>query len=107
MQEYLQRSRFGEVMDALGGRILLFFLCLGWFILLWGLRLSALAAGISLFVLFMLIEKKTRDARLARREKSCACAWEASFFWKSCSWSRLPGRILNPPPFFPPLIPLH
>ena len=69
MQEYLQRSRFGEAMDALGSRILLFFLCLGWFILLWGLRLPALTAGVSLFVLFMLIEKKTRDARLARREK--------------------------------------
>ena len=69
MQEYLQRSRFGEAMDALGGRVLLFFLCMGWFIGLWGLCLPALTAGLALFVLFMLIEKKTRDARLARREK--------------------------------------
>ena len=69
MQEYLQRSRFGEAMDALGSRILLFFLCMGWFLFLWGFRLPSLTAGLALFGLLMLMEKKSRDARLARREK--------------------------------------
>ena len=69
MQEYLQRARLGEVMDALGFRTLALLVCLGWFIFLWGVRLPALCAGLSLFMLVMLLEKKTRDARLLRREK--------------------------------------
>ncbi|MBE5782477.1 MAG: hypothetical protein E7329_04070 [Clostridiales bacterium] len=68
MQEYLQRSRLGEAMDALGFRFLALILSLGWFILLWGVRLPAIAAGLSLFCLIMLLERKTRDARLRRKE---------------------------------------
>ena len=69
MQEYLQHSRLGEAMDTLGFRILALALSMGWFILLWGLRLPALLAGAALFILVLLIEKKTRDGRLLRREK--------------------------------------
>ena len=68
MQEYLQRSRLGEAMDALGFRFLALTLSMGWFFLLWGVRLPAIAAGLSLFCLIMLIEHKTRDARLRRKE---------------------------------------
>lgn len=69
MQEYLQRTRLGEWLDRLGFRLLMLAGSLGWFILLWGLRLPALAAGIALFLLILLLEKKTRDGRLLRREK--------------------------------------
>lgn len=69
MQEYLQHTRLGEAMDALGFRLLALALSMGWFILLWGLRLPALLAGAALFILVLLIEKKTRDERLLRREK--------------------------------------
>lgn len=69
MQEYLQHSRLGGIMDGLGFRLLALALSLGWFILLWGLRLPALAAGAALYILILLIEKKTRDERVLRREK--------------------------------------
>lgn len=72
MQEYLQHTRLGEAMDALGFRLLALALSMGWFILLWGLRLPALLAGAALFILVLLIEKKTRDERLLRREKKIA-----------------------------------
>ena len=55
-------------MDALGFRFLALTLSMGWFFLLWGVRLPAIAAGLSLFCLIMLIEHKTRDARLRRKE---------------------------------------
>lgn len=69
MQEYLHRSRLGEALDALGLRALLLLISLGWFIALWGVRPSALTAGAALYGLLLMLYKKTRDGRLARREK--------------------------------------
>ena len=69
MQEYLHRSRLGEIMDTLGFHLLALALCLGWFIGLWGVRLSALTAGAALYILILLIRRKTREGRLLRREK--------------------------------------
>lgn len=69
MQEYLHRSRLGEALDALGLRALLLLISVGWFIALWGARLSALTAGAALYGLLLTLYKKTRDGRLARREK--------------------------------------
>jgi len=69
MQEYLQQSRIGGLADRIGIHFLVFILSMGWFIFLWGLCLPALAAGLALYCLFMMIIKKARDGRLIRREK--------------------------------------
>ena len=69
MQEYLQRSRLSSLMDGIGLHILVLSLCLIWFLLLWGLCLPSLLAGLSLYCLITLLIKKMRDGRLARKEK--------------------------------------
>ncbi|MBE5770002.1 MAG: hypothetical protein E7336_01370 [Clostridiales bacterium] len=69
MQEYLHKTRLSEKMDTLGFHLLALLLSLGFFLLLWGLRLSALSAGFSLYILILLLRRKTRDGRLIRKEK--------------------------------------
>ena len=68
MQEYLHRSPFSSLMDGVGFHIAALFLSLFWFALLWGVRLPVLPAGLSLYALAVLLRKKIRDDRLARKE---------------------------------------
>ena len=68
MQEYLRRGRFAAAMDDLGFHFLSLAFSLGWFVFLWGLRLPALTAGLSLHGLILLFRRKTRDDRLRRKE---------------------------------------
>lgn len=69
MQEYLRKSKIGTVLDGLGARFLVFLLCMGWFFLLWDVRLPAITAGAALFFMLLILERKTRDGRLKRREE--------------------------------------
>lgn len=69
MQEYLWKNAFREKADAAGFLLLSLFLCCGWFILLWGLRLQSLLAGLSLFGLFCLLRRQTHAGRLLLREQ--------------------------------------
>ena len=69
MQEYLEQSAVRQFMDAAGLRLLMLALCLGWFILLWGLSLPALTAGGALYLLWLTLHKKRRDGRMAQKEK--------------------------------------
>lgn len=69
MEQYLRRTKLGGLLDAAGRRALLLALSLGWFIALWGVRLQALTAGAALFVLLMILLRKTRAGRLKRREE--------------------------------------
>ena len=69
MQEYLQKTQLGVVMDEIGAVLAMAAGCALGFILLWGLRLTALAAAVAAFVLCMLLRAKTRDKRLQRRER--------------------------------------
>lgn len=69
MQEYLRRGRFAAAMDDLGFHFLALIFSLGWFSLLWGLRLPAVTAGLALYGLILLFRRKTRDDRLKRKEK--------------------------------------
>lgn len=69
MQEYLFKHPLREKMDTLGFYTLIIFLCCGWFLLLWGLRLQALLAGLGLAVLCLLLRHKTRAHRLMMKEK--------------------------------------
>ena len=50
MQEYLQKTQFGALMDEAGVYLLLLTVSLGGFTLLWGLRPMALLAGLALLV---------------------------------------------------------
>jgi len=69
MQEYLFKTRFGEKMDTMGFHLGMLALSMGFFLFLWGTRLSALLAGFSLYLMILLIRRKTRDDRLLRKEK--------------------------------------
>lgn len=69
MQEYLFKHPLRDRLDALGFHALMLFLCCGWFLLLWGLRLQSLLAGLGFYGLCLLVRHKTRDHRLARKEK--------------------------------------
>ena len=69
MQEYLRRTRLSGLMDGIGFHALTLTASLFWFILLWGLRFSAVTAGFALYFLMLLIRSKTRDSRVKRKEK--------------------------------------
>ena len=69
MQEYGVKTKFGEKMDALGFHLGTIVISIGFFLLLWGGRSSVLPAGFSLYLLVLLIRRKTRDDRLMRKEK--------------------------------------
>lgn len=68
MQEYLQKTQLGAVMDEIGAVLAMAAGCALGFILLWGLRLTALAGALAAFILGMILRAKTRDRRLLRRE---------------------------------------
>ena len=69
MQEYLQKTQFGALMDEAGVYLLLLTASLGGFTLLWGLRPMALLAGLAAFTLMVLLRTRTREKRLLRREE--------------------------------------
>lgn len=69
MQEYLTRTHLSEKMDHLGGTLLLLAGSLTCFVLLWGLRLSALLAGGALGVMLIVLRERGRGQRVHRREK--------------------------------------
>lgn len=69
MQEYLTRTRLGAAMDHIGGTAILLIGSLLLFALLWGVRISALLAGMALFVLCLILRESTRKKRLMQREK--------------------------------------
>lgn len=69
MQEYLQKTQFGALMDEAGVYLLLLTVSLGSFTLLWGLRPMALLAGLAAFTLMVLLRARTREKRLLRREE--------------------------------------
>ena len=69
MQEYLQKTQFGALMDEIGVYLLLLAASLGGFLLLWGLRPMAILAGLSAFTLTVLLRARTREKRLLRREE--------------------------------------
>ena len=70
MEQYLGRNRLSETVDTLGMAILLYLLAAGWFVWLWGLRLSALVAGGGLGTLFWLARNEWRKRHVHRREKA-------------------------------------
>lgn len=69
MQQYLLKNSFREKLDAIGYHLLIFLLCWGWFLLLWGLRMQALIAGTGLYGLCLMLRSKTRAHRLAQKEQ--------------------------------------
>lgn len=69
MQEYLHKSRFSGIVDTIGLHGLMLLLALGWFLLLWGLCLPSLLAGLALYLMGALFLRKARDGRLIRKER--------------------------------------
>ena len=63
------RTRLGAAMDHIGGTAVLLLGSLLLFMLLWGVRISALLAGLALFVLCLILRERTRKKRLIQREK--------------------------------------
>ena len=70
MQEYLQKSRLSGVLDEIGFHILSLLACFLWFFVQWGVRLPAVSAGAAMYGLTLLLRKKIRDGRVARREEA-------------------------------------
>lgn len=73
MEQYLRRNRLSEALDALGMAALLYALCTGWFIWLWGLTLPALLSGAALGTLFWLVRCQWRKRSVHRRERALRC----------------------------------
>lgn len=69
MQEYLTRTRLSEKMDHLGGTVLILICSVLLFVLLWGMRVSALTAGGALGALLLALRERGRRQRVHRREK--------------------------------------
>jgi hypothetical protein len=74
MQEYLHHSRLGSILDGFGFHFLALAFSFLWFLLLWGLRPASVFAGFSLYLMILLLRRKARDDRLARREKQMRAA---------------------------------
>ena len=74
MQEYLHRSRLGSILDGIGFHFLALGVSFLWFLLLWGLRLSSVFAGLALYGMILLLRRKARDDQLIRREKQMRAA---------------------------------
>ena len=68
MQDYLQRTRLAGRMDEAGSTLALLTGSVVFFLLLWGVRITAVLAGIAAFALLMLLRARTRDRRLQNRE---------------------------------------
>ena len=68
MQEYLTRTQLGAAMDYLGSSVVLLLGSVAGFVMLWGLRLSSLLAGLALGVMLLTLRVRTRKNRLHRRE---------------------------------------
>lgn len=68
MQEYLQKTPLGTVMDEIGTTTALLALSLLFYVLLWGLNAASISAGLATFTLWMILRARTRKTRLHRRE---------------------------------------
>ena len=68
MQDYLQRSRLGQVMDSLGFHVFTLIMSIFWFILLWGLCVPALTAGTALYAMIVILRNKARADQVTRQE---------------------------------------
>ena len=68
MQEYLQKTPLGTVMDEIGTVAVLLALSVLFYVVLWGLNLASLSAGLATFILCMILRTRTRKTRLHRRE---------------------------------------
>lgn len=69
MQDYLQRTHLAGKLDEAGSLLMTLALSLLFYLLLWGIRLTALLAGFSTFILLRILRARTRERRLQRREK--------------------------------------
>lgn len=69
MQEYLTRTRLSEKMDHLGGAVLIVAGSALFFVLLWGLRISALTAGGAMGAMLLMLRERGRRQRVVRRER--------------------------------------
>ena len=70
MEQYLRRNRLSEVLDTLGMAALLYALAVGWFVWLWGLSLTSMAAGGALGTLLWMARGQWRRRNVHRREKA-------------------------------------
>lgn len=70
MQQYMEKTRLGGVLDSLGLRLIILVCCVLWFIFLWGVTLAALFAGIAFFLLVSLAIRLGKRRTVARREKA-------------------------------------
>lgn len=70
MQDYFLKSTFSEKADRLGTVFMLFCGSLLFFLLLWGVRLPALTAGLGLFAFIMTLRWAGRERRLKQKENN-------------------------------------
>jgi len=70
MQQYLEKTRLGGTLDAIGLRLLILASCVLWFVFLWGLTLAALFAGIAFYLLVNLAIRLGKRKTVARREEA-------------------------------------
>lgn len=89
MQAYLRSHRLAGFMNILGLRVLIAMLAQGWFILLWGLTVPAMTAGLALGVLGQL--------GLTRFRRENAAAKEAALRRRLGGECRLEELLLMPP----------
>ena len=73
METGFKRNLLAELLDSVGRGVLLLALGIGWFVLLWGLNLPALLAGIALGTLLLLLRRLYRQTTLVRRETALRC----------------------------------
>lgn len=68
MQKYIDRSHVAGAIDAIGGKIGVLLVCVGWFIYLWGLCWPAIIAGLGLCGLCLLCIRLFDQRTLEKRE---------------------------------------
>ncbi len=69
MQQYMEKTRLGGTLDALGLRLLIIIFCILWFIWLWGVTLPAIVAGIAFSALVGLAIRLGKKRTVTRREQ--------------------------------------
>ena len=68
LQQYFTKNRLSVKADAWGFHLLMLSACLLLFLLLWGVRLPAFTAGVSLYLFLITLRRTGREQRLRRRE---------------------------------------
>lgn len=74
MQDYLQKTRLSSILDEFGFHLLSLLISILWFVLLWGVHISAITAGMALYCMVVLLRKKIRDDHVVRKEKQLRTA---------------------------------